>query len=417
MEGYGAYVGLDYGDARHEVALWDEQSERVEQSAIEQTPGAIHAWAAELGRRYGAQRVAVAIEQSRGAVFDALIGYEFLELYPINPRSAARYREALRPSNAKDDPTDAASLLDLLRKHHDQLRPFVADDPQTRLLRLLVEDRRALVDERTAHIQRLQDRLKSYFPQALEWAGGLETLQACEFLDRWPTLRAVQHARRSSVRAFYRRRAHGQSWIDQKLDQIATAIALVEDEAIVTAAVMMVQSEVAQLRALIGRIREYDRQIESLFSQHADAEIFRSFPGAGQQLAPRLACAFGSVRERYEHAVEVSERSGIAPVLHRSGKTAVVKMRWACPTFLRQTFHEYAKVSIKQSAWARAYYDQQRARGQEHQAAVRALAYRWIRILFACWKNRTQYDETRYLQQLARRGSPLVKMLSIPLGT
>lgn len=417
MEGYAAYVGFDYGDARHEIALWDEESQRVEQSAIEQTPGAIHAWAAELARRYGGQRVAVAIEQSRGAVFDALIGHGWLELYPINPRSAARYREALRPSNAKDDPTDAASLLDLVRKHRDQLRPFVADDPQTRLLRLLVEDRRALVDERTAHIQRLQDRLKSYFPQALEWAGGLQTLQVCEFLDRWPTLRAVQRARRSSIRAFYGRHGHAQSWIDQKLAQMATAIALVEDEAIVSAATMMVQSEVAQLRALAGRIREYDRQIELVFSQHADAEIFRSFPGAGQQLAPRLACAFGSVRERYEHAVEVSERSGIAPVLYRSGKTSVVKMRWACPTFLRQTFHEFAKASIQQSVWARAYYDRQRAGGQEHQASVRALAYRWIRVLFACWKKRTPYDETRYLQHLARRGSPLAKMLSIPVGT
>lgn len=411
MEGFGALVGLDWGDARHEVVLWDVGSERRECAQLEQTAWAIHRWAAELAKRYPGQKVAVAIEQSRGAVFDALIGYEFVKLYPINPRSAARYREAFRPSAAKDDSTDAAALLDMLRKHGEELRPFVPDDAQTRLLRLLVEDRRTLVDERTKRIQRLQDRLKSYFPQALGWAGGLDTEQAYDFLDRWPRLESVKEARPSTVREFYRRRAHGKPWIDRKLEEIDEAVPLVRDEAIVSAAVMMVRGEVALLRALGGQIREYDERIETVFNEHADAEIFRSFPGAGQQLAPRLAAAFGSVRDRYARAVEVSERSGIAPVLQRSGKTAVVKMRWACPTFLRQTFHEYAKSSIQHSAWARECYAQQRARGQDAQAAIRALAYRWIRVLFACWKNRTRYDEAFYLQQLARRGSPLAKLV------
>ena len=83
-------------------------------------------------------------------------------------------------------------------------------------------------------------------------------------------------------------------------------------------------------------------------------------------------------------------------------------MRWACPKFLRQTFHEYARVSIGQSVWARAFYKQQRARGHGHHEAIRTLAYRWIRVLYACWKDHTAYDEARYLQQLAKRGSPLV---------
>jgi transposase len=411
MEGFGAFIGLDYGDRKHRVALWDVASGRREEGEVEQTAAAVHAWAGELAVRYRGQKVAVAIEQSRGPIFDVLVGYELMELYPINPRSAARYREAFRPSTAKDDPTDAASLLDLLIKHRDQLRPFVPDDERVRLLRLLVEDRRTLVDQRTGHIQRLQARLKSYFPQALEWAGGLETVQACDFLEQWPTLRDLQTTPADQVREFYRRRAHGRAWIDQKLEQIRRAVALIEDRSIVTAAVMMVRSEVAQLRALAEQIGHYDHQIETLFDGQADAAIFRSFPGAGKQLAPRLAVAFGSVRERFANAAEVSERSGIAPVIRRSGKSMVVQMRWACPAFLRQTFHEYARVSIKQSVWARLFYQQQRNGGHSHQAAIRALAYRWIRILFACWKRQTPYDEKVYLDQLARRGSPLAKLV------
>jgi transposase len=405
----GAYVGIDWGDRRQSVVVWDVAGGAIEEGSIEQTAEALHDWAAGLGRRYAGQRVAVAIEQARGAVFDVLLGYEFLKLYPINPRSAARYREAFRPSNPKDDPTDAASLLDMLLKHGEQLRPFIADDAETRTLRLLCEDRRALVDERTAHIQRLQDRLKTYFPQGLEWAGGLDTLQACEFLERWPSLAAVQSEEPEAIRTFYRQHAHGKAWSEQKIEQIRSAVPLMRDQAVITAAVLMVRSEVAQLRALRTAIGEYDRQIAALFSEHQDSAIFRSFPGAGRQLAPRLAVAFGSVRDRYARAVEVAERSGIAPVVRRSGKSTVIKMRWAAPAFMRQTFHEFARLSIGRSSWAAAFYCRQREAGHGRHAAIRALAYRWIRIMYRCWKDRRPYDEARYLAQLAERGSPLAQ--------
>lgn len=404
---FRAYVGIDWGDQSHAAAVWDARTERCTHEDIEQSPAALHGWAAQMRTRCGGARVAVAIEQSRGALFDALSGYDFLVLYPINPRSAARYREAFRPSNPKDDPTDADSLLDMIVKHREQLRPYVADDPRTRLLRLLTEDRRELVDQRTSHVQRLTDRLKTYFPQALEWAGGLTSMQACEFLGRWPTLKAIQSARPAAVRAFYERHRHGRESADSKMATIRSAISLHSDEPITTAAVMLVRSEVAQILALNTAIAEYDRQIAQTFAEHEDAPIFASFPGAGAQMAPRLASAFGTNRDRYASAADVSTRSGIAPVLRRSGKSVVVQMRWACPKFLRQTFHEYARLSIGQSVWAKALYDRQRQRGQSHHQAIRTLAYRWIRVLYACWKNRTPYDESKYLQQLVRRGSPL----------
>jgi hypothetical protein len=406
-EQFGAYVGLDWGDASHAAAVWERRTQRRTDERIEQTPEALHAWVASLRPRCGGERVAVAIEQSRGAVFDTLSGYEWLVLYPINPRSAARYREAFRPSNAKDDPTDAGSALDMLLKHGESLRAFVADDACTRLLRLLTEDRRELVDERTAHVQRLTARLKAYFPQALKWAGSLTSRQACEFLERWPTLGSIQKDRPSHVREFYRRHRHASEWIERTLAEIRSALGLHADEPITTAATMLVRSEVGQINALTASIGEYDRRIEATFAEHQDASIFASFPGAGAQLAPRLAAAFGTNRGRYERAVEVSMYSGIAPVLRRSGKSVVVQMRRACPKFLRQTFHEFARLSIGQSVWARALYQQQRQRGHSRHEAIRTLAYRWIRILYACWKNRTPYDEARYLQQLKQRGSPI----------
>lgn len=404
---FRALVGLDWGDAWHAVAVWDEQTQTRTDERIEQSPAALRAWIETLAARFGGAPVAIAIEQSRGAVFDALSGCPFVTLYPINPRSAARYREAFHPSLAKDDRTDATSLLDLLRKHRDILRPFVPDDRSTRLLRLLTEDRRELVDQRTQHLQRLTARLKTYYPQALSWAGALTTIQACDFLERWPALQAIQSARSSAIRTFYQRHHHSGTWIESTLAQIRSAIPLHDDLVIINAAVLLIQSEIAQIRALNMHIALYDEQIAQTFAAHADASIFASFPGAGEQLAPRLAAAFGTDRNRFENASTVAARSGIAPVLRQSGKTSTVQMRWACPRFLRQTFHEYARVSIGQSSWARAFYKQQRTRGHSHHEAIRSLAYRWIRILYACWKNHTLYDESRYLKQLALRASPL----------
>ena len=401
-------VGLDWGDAWHEAAVWDEQQQTMTSERIEHTPAALRAWIEALGARFGGAPVAVAIEQSRGAVFEALREYPFVTLYPINPRSAARYREAFRPSRSKDDPTDAASLLDLVRKHRTELRPFVPDDASTRLLGLLTEDRRALVDQKTQHVQRLTERLKTYYPQALRWAGALTTAQASDFLARWPTLEALQKASPRTIRAFYRSHCQPPTRIEQMLAEIRTAVALHHDRVVIDAAVLLVGSELAQIRALNASIATYEKKITDVFAAHVDAPIFTSFPGAGAQLAPRLAAAFGTDRRRFERAENVATRCGIAPVLRRSGKTATVHMRWACPKFLRQTFHEYARVSIGHSIWARAFYDQQRARGHSRHEAIRSLAYRWIRIIYACWANRTPYDETRYLRHLVAKGSTLV---------
>ena len=139
---------------------------------------------------------------------------------------------------------------------------------------------------------------------------------------------------------------------------------------------------------------------------------YKLFEGSWSwHLAPRLLVAFGEDRERYQRAEELQKYSGIAPVTERSGKKSWVHWRWQCPTFLRQTFIEWASQTINKSFWAGAYYHQQRAKGSTYQAAVRALAFKWIRILYACWKTRTPYDESKYLNALKRRGSPLLNNL------
>ena len=189
--------------------------------------------------------------------------------------------------------------------------------------------------------------------------------------------------------------------------QIDQAQPLTRDPALLEASALMVQGVVEQLSAVMTVITRLDSELEKLFAQHPDHDLFASLPGAGEALAPRLVTAFGSDRSRYDSAQDLQKFSGVAPVTEQSGKKKWVHWRWACPKFVRQTFHEFAAASCKKSLWARAYYEQQRKLGANHHAAVRSLAYKWIRILYRCWKDRTPYDEQVYLKSLQRHRSPL----------
>ncbi len=403
-----AWVGLDWADQAHAIRLQAAGATRVESFTVEQKPEVLHGWVAQLRARFPQGRVALALEQSRGAVIYALMNYEFFLLYPVPPKTLARYREAFASSGAKSDPTDADLLLELVRAHPDRLRAWQPDDALTRQLRLLVEYRRHTVDDRTRLTNRLTNLLKTYFPQALEWAGDLRKSAACEFLGTWPSLQALQGASRSELRRFYRRhRRLSAEELEKLLVEIAQARPLTEDPALTEASALMTQTLVAQLRAVIAAVARLDQAMEELFGQHPDQPIFKSLPGAGEALGPRLAAAFGTDRHRYQSAEEIQKFSGVAPVTESSGKKHLVHWRWACPKFLRQTFHEFAATSRTKSLWARAYYERQRERGADHHAAVRSLAYKWIRILYRCWKEGTPYDEQVYLKSLQRRRSPL----------
>jgi transposase len=408
-----ALIGIDWADQKHDVALRVPGSQRIETAEIDMTPEALNAWVGSLRQRFPDGKIGIVLEQSRGALIHALLEHDCFVLYPVNPATVKRFREAFTSSGAKADPTDAKLMLELLEKHRERLRAWAPDEPETRALARLVEGRRKAVDERTQLVQRLGAELKGYFPQALSWTGGdLTSPMALDFLTRWPTLEAVKKAREQSVRRFYTmHHSRSAEKINERVREIRRATPLVRDWAIIEPSVLTVRMLVEQIRALNEGIETYASRLEELFAEHPDAPLFRSLPGAGPNLAPRLLAAFGSDRERFDDPMQMQQYSGIAPVTEQCGRSRWVHRRWAAPKFVRQTFHEFAGHSIRYSAWARAYYEQQRERGKGHHAAVRALAFKWIRILWRCWQDREAYDEVRYVASLHRRGSPLAQRI------
>ena len=70
---------------------------------------------------------------------------------------------------------------------------------------------------------------------------------------------------------------------------------------------------------------------------------------------------------------------------------------------------EWVGQTIPRSFWAGAFYARPKTKGASHAAAIRALAFKWIRILHRCWVDRQPYDESRYLSALQKRSSPVLK--------
>lgn len=403
-EQFAALIGVDWGNDEHAWTLAAADRGKRERGKLRQTPEAIETWVAGLIQRFPGKRIAIGVEQKRGALIYALSKYPQLLLFPIPPLMSSRYRAAIHTSGSKSDPVDADLLLDLVTLHRDKLSPLQPDSEAIRKLQLFVEHRRGLVDHRTACTNQIRSHLKMYFPQALDWFEELDAPILAAFLARWPTVPKAQTASAGQLREFFHQQhSRSENLIEKRVTEIGQATPLTTDPAVVEPLSMLVQALLQVVAALRLAITTHESAIEVAAPVNPDYAIFASFPGAGDNLAPRLLAAFGSRRDRWETAADIATFSGIAPVMIASGKSRRVSFRWACPKFLRQTFHEYAACSIQQCDWAKAFYDKQRAKGNKHPAAVRSLAFKWIRIQHACWKSNTPYCDTHYQNALAVR--------------
>jgi transposase len=413
-ENYTALVALDWGDTEHAFAGKVGEGS-METGTLPATAEALHDWLEALHERTGGGLVALALEGGKNAVMHGLLEHPWLVIYPVHPSTSERFRTAFTPSGAKDDVPDAVVLLDILAHHREQLRPLKLDSPQTRKLAALVAARRRAVDHKTKLTNELTSALKSYYPQALALCGrDLATSLALDFLTRWPELRSLKAARASTIQTFYTAHNSRRSTvIEERIALIGAARPLTADRAVIDPAVLQVKLLVDMLRALQRNILSIEENVAAAFEAHPEAALYRDLPGAGPATAPRLLAAFGTDRSRYPEAASIQKFAGIAPVKVKSGRQLWIHWRWNAPKFLRQTFVEWAGQSIPKCPWAKAYYLQLRAGGKQHQAALRALAFKWIRILWRCWQDRVPYNEARYVASLHQRQSPLAAHLSI----
>jgi transposase len=409
---FAAFVGIDWADQKHDVSISTGSDAPVHQ-IIEHTPKALVEWLGDLRKQFPNGKIAVCLEQSKGSLIFHLLGYDFLTIFPVNPKSFANFRKAFITSGAKGDSSDADLLRELCTVHNGRLLQWKPDDEQTRTISFLAEGRRQTVDERTRITNRLRSTLKMYFPQAIELVGdSLHSMMVLDFLLKWPQFSDVQRAKERTVQSFYStHNSRSPKQIQKRLELIRSSVPLTHDQAVIKSCLITVKMLIGQIAQLNIGIIEFDRELKSFYDNHPDHDIFDSLPGAGDVLGPRLLSAWGTDRSRYKESDNMQKYSGTAPITIASGKSKSVVRRVACPKFLLQTFHEFANCSRRFSVWAQAFYEMKREQGKTHHMAVRALAFKWIRIMYRCWQNRTEYDEIKYIKALQKSNSPLLEFV------
>lgn len=400
----GLFIGIDWADQKHDCYVIDRDGQGFHQE-LKQSPEDIDTWVGEMLKRADGKPIAIMLEQSRGPLVHALMFRDNVLLFPINPKQFARYRESYPGGGGKDDPTDAKYLARMLRERIATLTAWTPDDEKTRLLAHLSRQRRKLVDGQTKLRLQLIAQLKGYFPLILELFGKQWQLPLMlSVLARWADPRELRRADRRLIRRVLSdhsiRKEEQQNEITER---IRSAQLLTRDDALITPAAMAVKLLANQIQQAQKTISEFDVKIAEAMKQHPKAHLFMQLRGAGPALAPRLLCAFGSQKDRWEDADTLASFSGIAPVTRKSGKQCQVQRRYACPKFLRQTFHEFADSARIYCPWTKARYTMLRDRGMKHHAAIRKLARSWIRILFRVWQTEEPFDCDRYIAQLKKR--------------
>jgi transposase len=406
------FIGIDWADKKHDVHVITAGG-RQHAEVLPHRTEAIHQWVAEMQKLASGGTIAIIIEQSRGPLIHALMHRENIVLYPINPKQFARYRESFSAGNGKSDPTDAKYLARLLRERIAILRPWVPDDKQTHLLDRLCHQRRLVVEQQTKLRQQLTSTLKQYFPLVLELFGKSHQLDLLlAVIMRWSDPRALCRADRTLInRVLKEHGVRSEGAREEICRQIRTASLLTNNTALIEPLSMMAKLLSQQIDLVSKTIKKFEERIEKTFASHPDEHLFSSLRGAGAALAPRLLCAFGSQRDRWANADELAAFSGVAPLTRQSGKQRIVQRRFACPKYLRQTFHEFADAARRWCPWSRARYEMLRDRGMKHHAALRKLARSWIRILYRVWQTRQPFDCEAYLQSLRRRLPEIVPYL------
>jgi Transposase len=375
------FVGDDWAEDHHDVEVQDQSGRRLARARLPEGVAGIarlHELIAGLVAEDTAPgQVLVGIETDRGPWVAALVAAGY-QVFAINPRQVARYRERHGTSGAKSDAGDAHTLADLVRTDAHQLRPVAGDSPLVEGIKVIARTHQSLIWDRHRQMLRLRASLREFFPAALEAFADLTAPDALELLAAAPDPQRAARLSRSKIAAALKRA--GRRDVDAKAETIQAALRsaqLAQPAELAGAYAATVRATTAVIATFNAEIAALGEQVQEHFGRHPDAEIYRSQPGLGDLLGARVLGEFGDDPDRYDGARARKNYAGQHVRNHR----------------LADALHQQAFCALRASPGVRAYYDRLRARGAGHHAALRQLGNRLVGILHGCLKTGTLYDE------------------------
>ena len=389
------FLGDDWAEAHHDVHLMNEAGDRLAAKRIPEGLDGIaglHALVAEHAT--DPSEVVVGIETERGLWVQALIGAGY-QVYAINPLSVSRYRARHNVAGAKSDPGDAKVLADLVRTDRHNHRPVAGDSERVDGLKILARAHQNLIWDRTRHTNRLRNDLREFFPAALVAFDELAHRDAVAVLAKASSPDQAARLSVSQIRAALKRGGRQRN-LDTRAGEIQTALRspqLAASPAVTAAFAATTQALVEVIAGLNTQIGALEAELTNHFEQHPDADIYLSLPGLGDVLGARVLGEFGDDPQRYASAKSRRNYAGTSPLTIASGKKRAVLARHVRNRRLYDAIDQWAFCSLQASPGCRDFYDQQRAAGDLHHQALRALANRLVGYLHGCLRNRDTYNE------------------------
>lgn len=405
------YAGFDWAKDHHALLIVNSEGYIVADFEFDHS---LEGWQQFVEKTSAWPNLAVAIETSQGAAVDQLLqrGYT---VYPVHPVAAQSYRERKAPSGTKTDHLDAWGLADALRVDGQGWKALQPLDPVTQQLRLLCRDEVILIEQRTALVNQLQQALAEYYPAALEAFEDWTDAFTWEFVLAFPTPQAlVKAGQRQWEKFLHTHKLWRPATAEKRLKIFSQADQFKGSDPIVQAKSQLAVSLSKLLRTLGQQLDLYRKQIEALFDQHPDHDLFGGLPGAKKVLAPRLLAAIGANPDRYGSHEVLQCIAGTAPVSYQSGKINKVRVRWSCDKFMRYTVHLWADCFRKASVWGQAYYQKKRQAGMSHACALRCLGQRLLKILFRMITDKTPYDAELHARNQQKHGSWVLQFINKP---
>jgi hypothetical protein len=268
------------------------------------------------------------------------------------------------------------------------------DSSEVETIKVAARAHQTLIWERSRHLLRLRAALREYFPGALDAFDDLAAPDTLELLAMAPDPASAAALTSGQITtALTRARRRG---IPAKAAAIAAALRgeqMRQPQPLAEAYAATVRSLTVIIAALGGEIAAMERQVTACFRRHPDAAIYLSQPGIGEILGARQLGEFGDDPHRYASAKARKNYAATSPVTRQSGKKKTVMARFIRNDRLADAVHRQAQSALRASPGARAFYDELRDRGLDHNAALRALSNRLVGILHGCLKTRTLYDE------------------------